>query len=85
MSLFIVAFFVALTFVPILAVHPFRVAEWRSFTWLVTALWTVGAIGAVANPFPSPLWVKVLLVRNRFLPHRRRRPAYAPRAEGPMS
>jgi len=48
--------------VPILAVHPFRVAEWRSFTWLVTALWTVGAIGAVANPFPSPLWVKVLLV-----------------------
>jgi phosphatidylcholine synthase len=61
-SLFIVAFFVALTFVPILAVHPFRVAEWCSFTWLVTALWAVGAIGAVANPFPSPLWVKVLLV-----------------------
>jgi phosphatidylcholine synthase len=61
-SLFIVAFFVALTFVPILAVHPFRVAEWRSFTWLVTVLWAVGAIGAVANPFPSPLWVKVLLV-----------------------
>lgn len=59
--LVIVAFFVALTFVPILAVHPFRVAEWRSFTWLVTALWAVAAIGAVANPFPSPAWVKVLL------------------------
>jgi phosphatidylserine synthase len=48
--------------VPILAVHPFRVAEWRSFTWLVTVLWAVGAISAVANPVPSPLWVKVLLV-----------------------
>jgi len=48
-------------FVPILSVHPFRVAELRSFTRLVTALWAVAAIGAVANPFPSPLWVKVLL------------------------
>jgi phosphatidylcholine synthase len=54
-------FFVALTFVPILAVHPFRVAELRLITLPVTALWGVAAIGAVANPFPSPLWVKVLL------------------------
>lgn len=61
-SLVIVLAFVVLTFVPILCVHPFRVAELRAFTWLVTALWTVAAIGAVANPFPSPLWVKVLLV-----------------------
>ena len=53
--------FVALTFVPILAVHPFRVAELRLITLPATALWVVGAIGAVANPFPSPLWVKVLL------------------------
>ena len=29
---------------------------------VVTALWAGAAIGAVANPFPSPLWVKVLLV-----------------------
>jgi phosphatidylcholine synthase len=57
----IVGFFIVLTFVPILAVHPFRVAEWRPFTWLVTVLWAVAAIGAVANPFPSPLWVRVLL------------------------
>src|SRR6476659_2242049 len=60
-GLAIVALFVTLTFVPILSVHPFRVAELRSFTRLVTALWAVAAIGAVANPFPSPLWVKVLL------------------------
>ena len=61
-SLAIVAVFVLLTFVPILCVHPFRVAELRIFSVVVTALWVAAAIGAVANPFPSPLWVKVLLV-----------------------
>jgi phosphatidylcholine synthase len=60
-SLAIVAVFVALTFVPLLAVHPFRVAELRVVTLPATALWVVAAIGAVANPFPSPPWVKVLL------------------------
>jgi phosphatidylserine synthase len=52
---------VLLTFVPILAVHPFRVAELRAVTWPATALWVVAAIGAVAHPFPSPPWVKILL------------------------
>lgn len=66
-SLVIVAVFVALTFVPILAVHPFRVAELRLITLPATALWVVGAIGAVANPFPSPLWVKVLLAATAAL------------------
>jgi phosphatidylcholine synthase len=61
-SLAIVAFFVVLTFVPILCVHPFRVAGLRGFSIIVTGLWAVAAIGAVANPFPSPLWVKVLLI-----------------------
>jgi phosphatidylcholine synthase len=61
-SLFIIAFFVVLTFVPILCVHPFRVADLRTFSAIVTGLWVVGAIGAVANPFPSPPWVKVLLI-----------------------
>jgi len=60
-SLLIVGFFVLLTFVPILAVHPFRVAELRAVTWPATALWVVAAIGAIANPFPSPPWVKILL------------------------
>lgn len=61
-SLAIVAFFVVLTFVPILCVHPFRVAELRGFSVLVTGLWVVAAIGAIANPFPSPPWVKALLI-----------------------
>ncbi len=60
-SLLIVGTFVLLTFVPILAVHPFRVAELRLVTLPATALWVVAAIGAVANPFPSPPWVKILL------------------------
>ncbi|MGH6826482.1 CDP-alcohol phosphatidyltransferase family protein [Methyloceanibacter sp.] len=61
-SLFIVAFFVVLTFVPILCVHPVRVVERRPVTMLVTVLWAVAAIGAAVNPFPSPLWVRVLLL-----------------------
>jgi phosphatidylcholine synthase len=60
-SLLIVGFFVLLTFVPILAVHPFRVAELRAVTWPTTALWVVAAISAVAHPFPSLPWVKILL------------------------
>jgi len=61
-SLAIVAIFVLLTFVPILAVHPFRVARLRPLTCLVTALWAGTAIAAIANPFPSPLWVQALLL-----------------------
>ena len=58
----IVALFVLLTFVPLLAVHPFRVARLRPLTALVTALWTVGAALSVANPFPSPLWIQAVLI-----------------------
>jgi phosphatidylcholine synthase len=61
-ALAVVAMFVALTFVPILAVHPFRVERLRWLTCLIAALWTGAAAVAVANPFPSPLWVKALLV-----------------------
>ena len=61
-SLAVVAIFVLLTFVPILAVHPFRVARLRPLTCLVTALWAGAAIAAIANPFPSPLWVQALLL-----------------------
>jgi len=61
-ALVIVAVCVVLTFVPILAVHPFRVRGRRALAWAMTALWCVAAVAAVANPFPSPLWVQVLLV-----------------------
>lgn len=61
-ALLVVAVFVVLTFVPILAVHPFRVERLRWLTCLIAALWTGAAAVAVANPFPSPLWVKASLI-----------------------
>ncbi|HEV7463619.1 MAG TPA: CDP-alcohol phosphatidyltransferase family protein [Methyloceanibacter sp.] len=61
-SLAIVGFFVLLTFVPLLAVHPLRVARLRPLTVLATLLWAGAASAAVANPFPSPLWVQALLL-----------------------
>ena len=61
-SLAIVALFVLLTFVPLLAVHPFRVVRLRKLTCVVTALWAVTAACAIANPFPSPRWIQVLLI-----------------------
>ena len=61
-SLPIVAFFVAFTFVPLLAVHPFRVERLRPLSCLVTLVWTGTAAIAVANPFPSPLWIQILLL-----------------------
>ncbi len=39
-ALAIVVVFLVLTFVPILCVHPFRVAELRPFTVLMTILWS---------------------------------------------
>jgi phosphatidylcholine synthase len=61
-SLAVVAAFVGLTFVPLLAVHPFRVLRLRLLTCLVTAIWAVAAAIAVAEPFPSSIWVQTLLV-----------------------
>ncbi|MGV1014132.1 MAG: CDP-alcohol phosphatidyltransferase family protein [Methyloceanibacter sp.] len=61
-SLAIVGFLVLLTFVPVLCVHPFRVERLRLVTVVITIVWTAAAAVAVANPFPSPLWVQVLLV-----------------------
>lgn len=61
-SLAIVVILVVFTFVPILSVHPFRVARLRRLTCLLTIAWAGAAAVAVANPFPSPLWVQVLLI-----------------------
>jgi phosphatidylcholine synthase len=61
-ALGLVGAFVVLTFVPILAVHPFRVARLRILTCLATALWAVGAAAAIAEPFPSALWVQAVLI-----------------------
>jgi phosphatidylcholine synthase len=61
-ALAVVTSLVLATFVPLLAVHPFRVVRLRPLTCLITLLWAGAAGAAVANPFPSPLWVQVLLV-----------------------
>jgi phosphatidylcholine synthase len=61
-ALFVVAFFVLLTFVPILCVHPFRVVRLRVLTVLVTIAWTLAAAAAILYSFPSPAWVQALLL-----------------------
>lgn len=60
-ALGVIVVLVAATFVPIHYVHPLRVVRLRFATLIVTLLWTAGAVGAVLNPFPSPLWVELLL------------------------
>jgi len=61
-ALAIVACLVLLTFVPILCVHPVRVVRLRIVTGLVTLICAGAAIVAIANPFPSVLWVQITLV-----------------------
>jgi len=61
-GLALVGLFVILTFVPFLALHPFRVAWLRPLTCIVTAIWIAAAAVAIANPFPSTPWVQALLV-----------------------
>jgi phosphatidylcholine synthase len=63
-ALAVIVTFVLLTFVPVLSVHPFRVARTRLLTGLVTLLWAAAAVAAIANPFPSPLWVQIALVAS---------------------
>jgi phosphatidylcholine synthase len=62
MALAIVAILVLLVFVPILCVHPFRVRRLRLLSGLVTLAWVGAAGAAVLNPFPSPPWVRGLLL-----------------------
>jgi phosphatidylcholine synthase len=61
LALVVIAVLVAFTFVPFHFVHPLRVERLRVLTLIVTGLWTFAAIGAILNPFPSPLWVELLL------------------------
>jgi phosphatidylcholine synthase len=56
-----IAVLVLLTFVPILYVHPFRVRRLRVLTGVAVLVWVIAAAVAVANPFPSELWVKIVL------------------------
>lgn len=61
-ALILISALVLLTFVPVLYVHPFRVVRLRLLTGCVLAIWSAVAIAAIAQPFPSALWVKVVLV-----------------------
>jgi phosphatidylcholine synthase len=61
-ALAVVGALVLLTFLPILYVHPFRVVRLRTLTGLVTLAWMALAAVAVANPFPSALWIKIALL-----------------------
>jgi phosphatidylcholine synthase len=60
LALAVILILILFTFVPIHYVHPLRVSRWRGVL-LVTGLWSAAAIGAVMHPFPSPLWVQLLL------------------------
>ena len=57
-----VGVFVAVTFVPILALHPFRVVRLRLLTCLVAAIWAGAAAVAIANPFPASFPIQALLI-----------------------
>jgi len=61
-ALAVVAILVGLTFMPILYVHPFRVARLRLVTGLVTLAWAVAAAIAITCPFPSAPWVQITLL-----------------------
>jgi phosphatidylcholine synthase len=61
-ALAVIAGLVALTFVPILCVHPFRVVRLRVLTGLVALAWVCAAAVAVASPFPSAVWVQAVLL-----------------------
>ena len=61
-ALAVVTVFVLVTFVPFLAVHPFRVKWLRGLTCLAAAIWVAAATAAIANPFPSPTWIAALLI-----------------------
>ena len=58
-ALAVVVCLVALTFVPILYVHPFRVKRLRLLTGLVVLGWAAIAGVAILNHFPSELWIKI--------------------------
>jgi phosphatidylcholine synthase len=56
-----VAALVVLTFVPFPFIHPVRVTRFRAFNLVLTGLWTVLAVVAVATDLMPPPWVTVAL------------------------
>lgn len=58
----IVSACIALTFVPLRWVHPFRVVRLRPLTLFVMLLWTAAAILAVWQGLPAGLWTQAILL-----------------------
>lgn len=61
-SLLTIAVLVICTFVPVVFVHPMRVARFRAFNILSCALWGALAIFALTRDFASPRWAVYGLV-----------------------
>jgi len=53
---------IVMTFVPVWYVHPFRVVRLRLMTGLMVVIWSATAALAVAQGFPSVLWIKIVLL-----------------------
>lgn len=53
---------VALTFVPLTWVHPFRVSRWRYFTCFTLLMWSMAAVYEVLADFPGTPISKLVLV-----------------------
>jgi phosphatidylcholine synthase len=61
-ALAVVVIFVLATFVPVHALHPFRVARLRAVSCLVALPWIGAAALALASPFPSAPWLQAVLL-----------------------
>ncbi|MFD0987391.1 CDP-alcohol phosphatidyltransferase family protein [Methyloligella solikamskensis] len=61
-NLTIVLILAVLTFVPTPYVHPVRSERLRLISIAVTLLWLVAAAASLLHDFPSPLWIKILLL-----------------------
>jgi len=62
LALAIIALFVALTFMPILFIHPLRVKRLRPFNLTLTGIWCALAIWTLLRDFSPPLYVTAVLV-----------------------
>jgi phosphatidylcholine synthase len=61
LSIGLVLAIAALTFVPIIFIHPVRVKVMRGPTMAMVGLWGAGAAGALYYDLNSPVWVDIVL------------------------
>jgi len=61
LSIVIVLIVAALTFIPVIFIHPIRVKVWRGPTLTMVGVWTFGALIALYYNLNAPLWVNALI------------------------